>query len=93
MRNSEKIVEPFIESEVKKLGGLCIKLVTLHFAGLPDRLVLLPNAIIFFVETKSEGINPSKIQKYVHKKLIALGFKVYITDTIDKAKILLSEYR
>ena len=90
---SEKVTEPLLIKEVKALKGLCIKLVTLHFAGLPDRLVLLPGGIIFFVETKSQGDTPSAIQIYVHKKIRALGFKVYVADTAQKIKNVIDEYR
>lgn len=74
----EKVNEPRLVKEIKKLGGLAIKLWAISFAGLPDRLILLPGAKVYFVETKSKGKEPSKIQKIVHRKLQQLGFEVHI---------------
>jgi hypothetical protein len=92
MISSEKIIEAHLGKEVKKLGGLSIKLITMHFLGLPDRLVLLPKARLFFVELKSTGKKPEKIQLYVHKQLRELGFEVYVIDTIREVDSTLSKY-
>lgn len=82
-KTSEKVIERTLVAEVTKKGGLCIKLLTHMFIGLPDRMVLLPGGKIFFVELKSTGCKPRKIQEVVHDKLRALGFKVYVIDSID----------
>ena len=37
---------------------------------------------IVFVELKTTGQKPKRIQVYMHKKLRALGFRVEIIDTI-----------
>ena len=34
------------------MGGLALKLESQHFTGLPDRMILMPEGRIFFVETK-----------------------------------------
>lgn len=81
---SEKRTERVLFEEVKKLGGLCLKLVPMFMSGLPDRLVLMPGAKIYFVETKSTGDTARKLQLYVHKMIINLGFSVYIIDTRSK---------
>lgn len=92
MKDSEKKVEPALREGIKKLGGWCIKLLTNHITGLPDRLCLLPGGIIFFAETKSTGDKPSKIQLYVHRKLSKMGFKIFVIDSIEKLKIVLKSY-
>lgn len=51
--------------------------------GLPDRLCLFPNAKIAFVELKTTGEKPRKIQLYIHKKLRKLGFAVYVIDNMQ----------
>lgn len=87
--DSEKLVESTLVNLVKNKGGLCIKLVTTHFSGLPDRLILLPDKVIFFVELKTTGKSARKLQKNVHKMITKLGFDVYIIDTVQKVKDLL----
>jgi len=86
---SEKILERKLREETEKIGGLCLKLLTTYFTGLPDRLCLLPGGRLFFIELKTTKQKPRKIQLYVHKKLIDLGFKVYIVDTSLQIKNIL----
>ena len=89
--DSEKAVEKLLVTEVKKRGGLCIKLVTTFFSGLPDRLVLLPDKTVYFVELKTTGLKARKLQVNVHKMIKNLGFDVYIIDTIEKVKMLFND--
>lgn len=85
-KESEKLVERTLYNYTKEKGGLCIKLLTAFFQGLPDRLILLPDRKAIFVELKTTGEKPRKIQTIVHNKLRALGFSVYVVDTCDKAR-------
>jgi hypothetical protein len=93
MRNetSEKVIEKYLVDQIKARGGLCIKLLTNQFIGLPDRLILIPEHRIAFAELKSTGQKPRKIQVIVHNKIRALGFKVYVIDTIQGVHKLLNE--
>jgi hypothetical protein len=50
--------------------------------GLPDRLVLMPNGIIAFVELKTTKQKPRRSQIFMHNKLRALGFRVEVIDTV-----------
>ena len=85
---SEKYIERSLVKYVETLGGLCIKLLTNHFLGLPDRMVLLPGGKIYFVELKSTGQKPRKIQALVHNKLRDLGFTVLVIDHVEQFKYL-----
>lgn len=89
---SEKKTEPYLVAQVKKRKGLCIKLLTNYFTGLPDRLVLLPMGYIIFIETKSQGDKPRPIQLLVHNKLKQIGFNVYVADTKEKVNSILDDY-
>lgn len=80
----ERLIERKLYNAVKDKGGLCIKLLALHFAGLPDRLVLLPEAKMFFAELKTTGERPRKLQLKVHEMIRKLGFKVYVIDSIQQ---------
>ena len=62
---------------------MCIKLLCDQLIGLPDRLCLFPGRKIVFVELKTTGQKPRRIQAYMHKKLRALGFRVEVIDTVD----------
>lgn len=82
-KTSEKYIDKKLCEAVKELGGLCIKISIIHFAGLPDRLVILPSLPMFFVEVKTTGKTPSPIQKIVIAKLRKLGQKVVILDNVE----------
>lgn len=90
-KDNEKIVERKLVEICKEYGALCIKLLTYQFTGLPDRMCLFPGGIIVFVELKSTGEKPRKIQLAVHKKLRELGFRVEVIDTIEDVENLVFE--
>lgn len=75
MRESK--IEKYLKDEVEKLGGLCLKF-TSSIRGVPDRIVLLPENRIYFVELKNEQGRLSVPQKYLHKKFKRLGIHVYV---------------
>lgn len=89
--DSEKSVERKLVELTKLSGGLCIKLLTYQFTGLPDRMCLFPGGIIIFVELKTTGEKPRKIQLAVHKMLRNLGFRVEVIDAIKGVEDLIKE--
>ena len=54
----EKTIEAYLRQQVKESGGLALKLVCPGWSGVPDRLILLPGARVFFAETKDTGKSP-----------------------------------
>lgn len=83
MVDSEKVVERKLVEAVKANGGMCIKLLCDQLTGLPDRMCLFPNHKIVFVELKTTGRKPKRIQLFMHDKLRALGFRVEVIDSIE----------
>lgn len=81
--DSEKVVERKLVELVKINGGMCIKLLCYQLIGLPDRMCLFPGHKIVFVELKTTGQKPKRIQAYMHNKLRALGFRVEVIDTVE----------
>lgn len=70
----EIIVERKLITAVKKRGGICPKWVCPGCDGMPDRMVLLPNGKIGFVEVKAPGEKPRALQLARHRMLRKLGF-------------------
>lgn len=71
----EKEIEAKLRDMVKKHGGLCLKWVCPGWAGVPDRIVLLPGGRIIFVETKRpKGGRVGSRQMWWKLKLLELGF-------------------
>jgi len=88
--DSEKLIEKTLAAEVKKLGGWSLKLLCQFVTGLPDRLVLLPGGVIFFVEVKSTGKKPTTIQLLIHERLRRLGFRVEVIDSLKQLNQILN---
>ena len=80
----EKQIERKLCDEVKNRNGMCLKQTGL--AGIPDRLVLLPNGKCAFVELKAPGEKPRKLQQIRMKQLKKLGFKCYVVDGAEQIK-------
>ena len=80
----EKDVEKYLKDEIKKNGGIAYKFVSPGNAGVPDRLVLLPDGLMFFVELKAPGKKTRKIQDRQAGRIRRLGFKVEILDSKNK---------
>ena len=89
----EKNIENKLTTAVKKAGGIAPKFVSPSFAGMPDRLVLLPDGVFAFVELKAPGESPRPLQRARHRKLRSLGFKVYVIDGIDGIGGMMHELR
>lgn len=78
---SEKTIEAHLVEGVRKRGGIALKLTSQFHRGLPDRLVLLPYKTISFVETKSTGKKPGRLQQMAMMKLSSLGYRTFVIDT------------
>lgn len=89
----EKEIEKKLIQTVKQAGGICPKLVSPGFDGMPDRMVLLPDGHMGFVEVKSPGEKPRQLQLSRHRLLRLMGFKVYVLDDIGQIGGILDEIR
>ena len=87
----EKNIEGKLVRTVKSAGGICPKLVSPGFDGMPDRIVLLPKGHIAFVEVKAAGMKPRSLQAARHRLLRKLGFRVYVLDDPTQIQKILTE--
>lgn len=70
----EKLIEQQLIKSVKDIGGIALKIVSPGFDGMPDRLILLPNRKVAFVEVKAPGKTLRPLQEKRKRQLEALGF-------------------
>jgi len=86
---SESRIEKALVKAVQKAGGLAIKLISPSMAGLPDRLVLMPDSRCFFVELKApkQKMRPLQIKRAQQLKM--LGFEVFCVDNVNDIKELI----
>ena len=87
----EKVIEQKLSLMVKKRGGICPKFVSPGFDGMPDRIVLLPDGHMAFVEVKAPGEKPRPLQLSRHRLLNRLGFHVYILDSKEQIGEILDD--
>ena len=87
----EKQIESKLVKAVKQLRGLCLKFVSPTLDGVPDRIVLLPEGKIAFVETKRTGGKMRPLQLRRKKQIEQLGFKVFCLDDPNDIKEVLDE--
>lgn len=89
----EKQIEQRLVKAVKARGGLCPKLVSPGTDGMPDRMVLLPDSHMSFVEVKAPGEKPRPLQQRRHEQLRELGYKVSVLDDPEQIPPILDEIR
>lgn len=87
----ESRVEEKLCTEVKKRGGLALKFLSPGRSGVPDRIVLLPNRKIAFIELKAPGRKMRPLQLKWKKTLEVLKFPVYCIDHVDMIGGILDE--
>ena len=87
----EKTIEEKLVKKAKERGGVALKFVSPGFDGMPDRIVILPDGHVGFVEVKAPGKKARPLQLARHSLLMRLGFKVYALDDISQIGGILDE--
>jgi hypothetical protein len=87
----EKYTEQKLVKAVKFMGGLALKFISPGFDGSPDRLILLPNGRIAFIELKATGKRMRPLQVRRKRQLESLGFSVYCIDKPEQIGGMLDE--
>lgn len=88
---SEKDLERTFSEKLNRTKKVwVIKLLSTFIKGLPDRMILCQGGYVGFAEIKTTGKKPTKIQTYIHEKIRALGFKVFIIDDLESRDAAIS---
>ena len=88
---NERTIERKLVEAVRGMGGLCPKFTSPGWDGVPDRIVLLPDGKVSFVETKATGKRMRPLQRRRKEQLEGLGFKVFGLDSVEGIKEVLDE--
>lgn len=81
MRESE--IEQHLVDTVQFLGGEIRKVQWIGRNGAPDRLVMLPEGRLLWIELKAPGKTPSPVQLREHAKMARCGQHVHVVDSIE----------
>lgn len=80
----ERDIEEKLRRMVERRGGLCLKWVCPGWAGVPDRILLLPGGRVIFVETKRPlGGKLAPLQLWWLDRLRHLGFKAISVRNVE----------
>jgi hypothetical protein len=87
----EKQIETKLRDEARKRGGMALKFTSPGFAGVPDRLILMPYGKAAFAEMKAPGEKMRRLQLRRKSQIEQLGFKVYCIDGVEQIGGVLDE--
>ena len=89
---TESQIERKICEHAKLRGCIAYKFTSPGRAGVPDRVVLLPDASVIFMEIKIPAGIVSALQKNEHRLIQACGHTVYVVQSIDEGKRIIDEH-
>ena len=75
---SEKAIEAYLVKKTKEANLMWLKYSNANVTGYPDRLICLPFGQVIWVELKSKGKKPTKLQQIRHKELTDIGHQVRV---------------
>lgn len=87
----EKKIEKELKKRVEDIGGISIKLVSQYQNGIPDRLVILPEGRVYFIELKTDKGRLSDLQIYQQNRLRRLKQNVRTIWTCEDIEEFMSE--
>ena len=90
---SEKEIEKYLCKRMKEIGLPCIKYSNANETGYPDRLIVLPASLCVWVELKSKGRKPTKVQQIRIAELEKLKHAVWVIDNKPVVDELTAELR
>lgn len=84
----EKDIEKYFCECVKRAGGIAYKFTSPQRRSVPDRLVVMPGGLIYFVEVKNGKSPYTEGQEREIKRLTELGQKVYTIRSKEEARVI-----
>jgi len=88
---TEKDIESKMRELVRKRGGLFYKFVSPGNRGVPDRIVITPAGVVWFVELKTDTGRMAKLQKYQRGELEKRSANVRTIHGWDAAREFIDE--
>ena len=89
----ERDVERILVNGIRELGGKAFKFVSPGNDGVPDRLIVMPEGKVCFVELKQRYGTLSGLQKVQIGKLSVLGQFVAVLYGEEEVRIFLNQMR
>jgi len=90
-KQSEKAIERYCQQVAREAGGVAVKFSSPSNRGVPDRMILKPGGKVGFLELKSTGRKPTKLQQHWLDRLTDLGFKADYKDSKEGVKAFIED--
>ena len=88
----EKDIEKLFRDEIKKAGGKAYKFTSPGNDGVPDRIVMLPDGRIVFVELKTDTGKLSRLQEVQCRRIAELGQTVRVLHGLAEVRDFFLEF-
>lgn len=88
----ERDIEKALVDEVRKAGGRAYKFTSPGNDGVPDRIVLLPDGLVIFVELKTEVGRLTRLQRIQCERIKSLGQKVRVLHGLQEVSEFFEEF-
>ena len=85
----EKEIEKKVCDYAKEQGLLVYKFTSPSRMGVPDRLFITREGVVFFIEFKRAGQKPTPMQTREHERLVAQKVDVFVIDDVVKGKLVI----
>lgn len=82
----EREIEAYLGREARAMGCLWYKFVSPGARGVPDRILILPDGQLIFVELKAESGELALLQMRQIERLRSWGQTVYVIRGMDRAR-------
>lgn len=80
----EKVIEKKICDHAKKCGCYVRKFTSPAHRSVPDRMIITPHGVVYFMELKRKGEKPTMAQAVEIEKIRQMGVTVYVVDTVQE---------
>jgi hypothetical protein len=88
---TEKWLQKTLFSEVRKMGGLALKLASPYHNGQTDGLLIMPRGITWFVEVKTPGETLEPLQEVFRDDLLKRGHRYRFIDHSIALQVLINQ--
>lgn len=89
----ESKIEDWLNTQVKKLGDKSYKFISPDNPGVPDRIYLLPNGRVYFVELKRIIGKLSGVQVWQREQFQQMGCDFRVIYGMEQAKEFVKELK
>ena len=86
----ESTIEDHLVRRTNEIGGEVRKVKWIGRRGAPDRVVMLPGGLLYWVELKRPGQKAEPHQAREHERMRGMGQRVLIIDSFEAIEALLT---